>query len=95
MNALPDTGHLSFQVLEICVLGLGWIRHLKVWRIDGQDGITWDELQTVKDEALGPGVQAVEVYPPAYELVNDVNLRHLWEIPAHIPLPNLWRGNED
>ena len=92
MNALPTTGHLSFQVLEIWAPGLGWVRHLKVWRDEGQDGITWDELQAVKDEALEPNCRAIEVYPPAHELVNETNLRHLWEIPAHLPLPNLWRG---
>ncbi len=92
MNELPDTGHLSFQVLEVWVAGLGWIRHLKVWRNDGQDGIPWDELQAIKQEALGPRCRAIEIYPPEHELVNETNLRHLWEVPDDLPLPNLWRA---
>ena len=91
MSAPPDTSHLSYQVLDTCVPGLGWIRHLKVWRVDGRDGIAWDELQAVKDEALGPHCRVVEIYPPAHEVVNEVHLRHLWEIPIHVALPNLWR----
>lgn len=62
----------------------GMTRHLRVWREDGRDGITWDELQRLKDEHLGPDVLAVELYPPACRLVDEVNMRHLWEVPEHI-----------
>lgn len=44
---------------------------------DWKDGITWDELQRVKQETLGD-VWAVEIYPPDPELVNVYNIRHLW-----------------
>lgn len=44
------------------------------WR----DGITWDELQRIKNETLGADVWCVEVYPPESELVNVSNMRHLW-----------------
>ena len=44
------------------------------WR----DGITWDELQRVKNECLGEGVWCVEVYPAQNKLVNVSNIRHLW-----------------
>lgn len=44
------------------------------WR----DGITWDELQRVKDECLGPETWCVEVYPARSALVNENNQRHLW-----------------
>ena len=44
------------------------------WR----DGITWDELQRIKDETLGPDVWCVEVYPAESALVNENNQRHLW-----------------
>ena len=47
------------------------------WR----DGITWDELQTLKWE-IGRGHHwAVELYPPDEEIENDANMRHLWLIP--------------
>ncbi|MBU0491772.1 MAG: hypothetical protein KKA73_03360 [Chloroflexi bacterium] len=59
----------------------GTIRHLKVWRHDGRDGIPWDDLQAIKDEMLGEETLAIEVFPPADLLVNEVNTRHLWEVP--------------
>lgn len=45
---------------------------------DWRDGITWDELQRVKNECLGPDVWCVECYPPASEVVDVNNMRHLW-----------------
>lgn len=44
---------------------------------DWLDGITWDELQRVKQETVGDR-WAVEVYPPKRELVDVHNIRHLW-----------------
>lgn len=49
-------------------------RNGKSWK----DGITWDELQRVKNECLGPEVWCVECYPAESELVNVSNMRHLW-----------------
>ena len=64
----------------------GPCRHLRVWREDGGDGIPWDHLQQLKDHALGAETWAVEVYPPAERVVNEINMRHLWEVPAgHVP----------
>ena len=55
------------------------VNHLRKGR-DGRwrDGITWDELQRVKDECLGPETWCVEVYPAESRLVNENNQRHLW-----------------
>jgi len=62
---------------------------LKVWRENGKDGITWDELQVLKNERLGRNTRAIEVYPDQEDLVNSTNMRHLWEVPPGVPLPNL------
>jgi hypothetical protein len=67
----------------------GWTRHLTVARIDGKGGIPWDDLQELKDEALGAAACAVEFYPPADEVVNEVNRRHLWEVPDEFMVPPL------
>lgn len=45
---------------------------------DWRDGITWDELQRIKNECLGADVWCVECYPPESEVVNVNNMRHLW-----------------
>jgi len=71
---------LQVQVLEVNA-PWGWCRHLKVQRTDGKDGVTWDQLQQIKDEYLGPEAAAVEFYPPATNVVNELNMRHLWEVP--------------
>lgn len=70
---------------------LGAIRHLRVWRDDRRDGIPWDHLQQIKDEVLGEDVFAIEVYPPSDRVINEVNMRHLWEIPGQYA-PDLYRG---
>ena len=62
----------------------GPLRHLRVQRRDGRDGITWDTLQRIKDDVLGTDVVAVEIYPAQENLVNEINARHLWEVPTEL-----------
>ncbi len=70
----------------------GWL-HLKIKRFDSKDGITWDELQAIKDERF-PNHTAVEIYPPHDEIVNEANIRHLWIVPNGLTLPSLYRKYE-
>jgi hypothetical protein len=42
------------------------------------DGITWDELQAVKNECGFASAWAVEVCPPLLSVVDVANMRHLW-----------------
>ena len=74
------------QVLDVRT-AWGIVRHLVVERVNGKGGIPWDVLQALKDEELGPDACAVEFYPPADKVVNEVNKRHLWEVPADLELP--------
>jgi len=60
-------GKLRLTVNNTRTNGMSW-----------RDGITWDELQRIKNETLGDDVWCVEVYPPDSELVNVSNMRHLW-----------------
>ena len=62
----------------------GMTRHLVVERHDGGGGIPWETLQAAKDEALGPDVVAVEIFPAECDVVNEVNRRHLWEVPSDL-----------
>lgn len=59
----------------------GRVRHLSVERVDGRSGISWDDLQGLKDEFLGPESCCVEFFPPAWRVVDEINRRHLWECP--------------
>lgn len=46
------------------------------------DGITWDEIQKIKQQIGFGDRHAVEVYPPDSEIVNVANLRHIWLVDA-------------
>ena len=71
----------STQLLQVRT-PWGWTNHIRVRRLDGGDGIPWDDLQTIKNELLGKDATCVEVYPAEHELVNEANIRHLWEVPG-------------
>ena len=49
-----------------------------------RDGITWDDLQRIKNQTVGETTWAVECYPPEDEVENVANMRHLW-ILDHTP----------
>lgn len=42
------------------------------------DGITWDQLQMIKNEIGYRTAWAVEIFPPFDHVVNVANMRHLW-----------------
>lgn len=53
------------------------------------DGLTWDELQAIKNEVGYSDHDALEVYPRAQDVVNVANIRHLWVMPE--PVDFAWR----
>lgn len=46
---------------------------------------TWYEMQRIKDELYGPESTAVEIYPPAGEVVDGSDMFHIWILPGPIP----------
>ncbi|WVH05533.1 hypothetical protein KKJFFJLC_00044 [Vibrio phage vB_VpaS_PGB] len=46
------------------------------------DGITWDELQAIKNAAGFKDKCALEVYPEQNNVVNVANMRHLFVMPT-------------
>lgn len=63
------------------------IVRLACLRADGAAKHEWADLQRIKNEIVGPGARAVEVYPPRSELIDDANLYHLWVWPHDVPCP--------
>jgi hypothetical protein len=55
------------------------------WR----DGISWDELQRIKNECGYENADAVEVFPAEIDKVNVANMRHLWVMCERLPFA--WR----
>lgn len=54
-----------------------------------QDGITWDELQTLKRECGYGDADAIEVFPSDADVINVANMRHLWVMAE--PIVFAWR----
>ncbi len=72
------------QVVLTCT-PLGPVNHLKVRRHDGRTNhLTWDELMMIKNEMLGEDALAVEIFPRNCDVVNEANVRHLWELPEGV-----------
>ncbi len=62
----------TVEVGEDTTLGLLSVAH------DG--GLSWDDLQEVKNAIWGREVVAIEVYPPESRRVDSGNWRHLWRL---------------
>lgn len=54
--------------------------HLSIKRRDKQAVHDWRHLQRIKNELLGPEIEAVELYPAESRLVDMANQYHLWGI---------------
>jgi hypothetical protein len=70
-----------YSVVESVMAG---VPHLRISREEGDDPIPWDHLQAIKAEHWGDDAVAVEMYPPAADLVDEIRARHLF----------LWTGRE-
>jgi hypothetical protein len=57
---------------------------------DWVDGITWDDLQKIKNECGFEDYDAIEDYPKKKEVVAESNIRHLWVLRFE-DLPFIWR----
>lgn len=68
----------------------GWCIHL-VMRLKPEaaplSGLTWASKQRIKNELIGAQRMAVEVFPPASELVDQADAYHLWVLPDGFRLP--------
>lgn len=59
--------------------------------------ITWDQLQSIKNEVWGEDARAIEVYPAQSHVVNGAMMRHLWRLGPNDFCPDLLGddGQED
>lgn len=60
------------------------VRHLAVSSLSGIRP-TWREMQRIKDSIAGCDKTAVEVYPPATEIVDQADMFHIWVLPEPLP----------
>lgn len=59
----------------------GGAHYLTIKRNDRHWKHDWRHLQRIKNELLGPEVEAVELYPAESRLVDEANQYHLWALP--------------
>lgn len=57
-----------------------------------EDGLTWDEIQNIKNEIGFENNDCVEIYPAQQNVVNVANMRHIWVM--NDPLPFSWKNGE-
>lgn len=62
------------------------IVRLDIYRKDDQDGITWDELQAIKNACGFADKDAIEFYPAERDVLNSGNVRHLYVSGERLPL---------
>lgn len=72
------------QVFSVLERDVGTAIHLAVSSLSERRP-TWYEMQRIKDEIAGPEATAVEVYPPASELVDGAEMFHIWVLPEALP----------
>jgi len=65
--------------IRLCVNKVKFYRDAKdPGELKWQDGITWDELQEIKNQCGYQDHWMCEYYPPQDQVVNVANIRHLW-----------------
>lgn len=63
----------------------GMIR-LDIERRDGRDGLTWDDLNQIKNDCGFEEFDAVEFFPRKKDIVNTANIRHLYISSTLFPI---------
>jgi hypothetical protein len=56
-----------------------------------QDGISWDEIQNIKNKIGYAERCAVEIYPPENHKVDVANIRHIWVLEKEPDF--MWKNN--
>ncbi len=56
------------------------IVHLDLARHDGQPITSWQDLQQIKNELVGPECEGVELFPAESRLVDTAHQYHLWVV---------------
>lgn len=64
----------------------GIVQHACIRNAESID-IPWAEKQRIKNEIFGRESQAIEVFPKESQLVDEVNMYHIWVIPDEMKLP--------
>lgn len=64
----------------------GMCLQLSITRRDERPGIPWWVKMVIKDQLAGPDLEAIEIYPPSYEIVDPSNIYYLVCLPQGFSL---------
>jgi hypothetical protein len=67
--------------------GAEHLTHLSIKRRDKKPIRDWRHMQRIKNEVLGPDVEACELFPAEARLVDTSNQYHLWALPEGKAFP--------
>lgn len=80
------------RVFSVLVRDVGFgVTHYAVSPLS-EERPTWWEMQRIKNDLAGSEATAVEVYPPASEVVDGADMFHIWVIPERLPF-SLYRAD--
>lgn len=65
----------------------GRVTHLQIRRHDLSPTISWAALQRIKNELCGEESLAIHIHPPESQLVDEMNIYHLWVLPPGFIVP--------
>ncbi len=57
------------------------IAQLSIKRWDREQVFEWRDLQRIKDDILGTGIEAMQLFPASDRIVDTANQYHLWALP--------------
>ncbi len=63
------------------------IKRLGTFSADGSADIPWNEKMKIKDELFGENRLAIEIFPKRKNLVDVMDIYHLWVFPKDFDLP--------
>lgn len=88
-NKRGDTFKFVFQTQIKAIISIHVDDELGQMAVEHDGHLKWDDLQEIKNEIWGEDVAAIEVYPPAAQVVNNLAIRHLWRLGPDDWWPNL------
>lgn len=73
------------KLYKVVAFAEGGALRLDIERKDKKDGITWDELQQIKNDCGFIDKDAIEFYPKQSDVINTGNVRHLYVFADQLP----------
>lgn len=80
------------QIYAFVAEHIGPMQHLMIRSVEGAGNIvghepSWQDLQRIKNELCGPETEALQVYPRRSDVMDQVDMYHLFVLPGAWALP--------